>query len=39
MFNEVKKALPVDVAVCTAAVSDYKPEQKIKINLKKINMI
>ena len=30
MFNEVKKALPVDVAVCTAAVSDYKPEQKNK---------
>ena len=35
MFNEVKKALPVDVAVCTAAVSDYKPEQKNKNKLKK----
>ena len=35
MFNEVKKALPVDVAVCTAAVSDYKPEQKNKNKFKK----
>ena len=34
MFKEVKKALPVDIAVCAAAVSDYKPislnENKIK---------
>ena len=36
MFNEVKKSLPVDVAICSAAVSDFKPnitsKQKIKRN-------
>ena len=33
MFDAVKKNLPVDVAVCTAAVSDFKPSifQKNKI--------
>ena len=46
MFNEVRKSLPVDLAVCAAAVSDLKPvdksENKIKkddIKLKKINLI
>ncbi len=36
MFKEVKKSLPVDVAICSAAVSDFKPnitsKQKIKRN-------
>ena len=35
MFKEVKKALPVDVAVCAAAVSDYKPLRKSKEKIKK----
>ena len=35
MFNEVKKSLPVDVAVCTAAVSDFKPVTKNKNKIKK----
>ena len=35
MMNEVKKSLPVDIAVCAAAVSDFKPINKIKIKLKK----
>ncbi len=35
MFKEVKKALPVDVAVCAAAVSDYKPLKKSKEKIKK----
>ena len=43
MFKAVKKNLPVDVAVCTAAVSDYKPsvfqKNKIKKNNKKENLI
>ena len=44
MLNEVKKTLPVDLAVCTAAVTDVKPiernKNKIKknsLNLKSIN--
>ena len=38
MFNAVKKCLPVDVAICTAAVSDFKPSafQKNKIKKKKM---
>ena len=38
MFTAVKKSLPVDVAVCTAAVSDFKPStfQKNKIKKNKI---
>ena len=28
MLNEVKKTLPVDLAVCTAAVADFKPAEK-----------
>tara|TARA_A100001011_G_scaffold179234_1_gene187998 strand:+ start:12566 stop:13792 length:1227 start_codon:yes stop_codon:yes gene_type:complete len=37
MFSAVKKNLPVDVAVCTAAVSDFKPSifQKNKIKKNK----
>ncbi len=35
MFDEVKKTLPVDVAVCAAAVSDYKPIHKNKNKIKK----
>ena len=32
---EVKKSLPVDIAVCTAAVSDFKPIKISKNKLKK----
>ena len=46
MFNEVKKTLPVDLAVCAAAVTDMKPikrnKEKIKkssLDLKSINVI
>ena len=46
MLKEVKNLLPVDLAVCVAAVTDFKPTQKslnkIKkenINFKKINFI
>ena len=34
-MNEVKKSLPVDIAVCAAAVSDFKPTSKNKNKLKK----
>ena len=37
MFAEVKKSLPVDVAICAAAVSDFKPLKKNKNKLKKEN--
>jgi len=46
MLDEVKKSLPVDIAVCTAAVTDLKPaEKKInkikkdKLDFKSINFI
>ena len=46
MLKEVKKTLPVDLAVCTAAVTDFKPAEKSKnkikkdkLNLKAINFI
>ncbi len=43
MFEEVKKTLPVDIAVCAAAVSDFKPSKinknKLKKNLKNFNYI
>ncbi len=43
MINEVKKSLPVDIAVCAAAVSDftpvYKSSSKIKKNSSNINNI
>ena len=35
MLNEVKKSLPVDLAVCAAAVSDFKPAEKNKNKIKK----
>ena len=35
MFNEVKKTLPVDIAVCAAAVTDVKPTQRNKNKIKK----
>ena len=35
MFDEVKKCLPVDVAVCAAAVSDFKPSRKSNNKIKK----
>ena len=37
MMNEVKKSLPVDIAVCVAAVSDFKPINKSKNKIKKSN--
>tara|TARA_B100000700_G_scaffold305785_1_gene380205 strand:- start:1364 stop:2569 length:1206 start_codon:yes stop_codon:yes gene_type:complete len=41
MYEETKKALPVDIAVCAAAVTDFKPEiyenQKIKKNKLKLS--
>ena len=39
MFREVKKSLPVDVAICAAAVSDFKPIKKSKQKLKKSRQI
>ena len=35
MMGEVKKSLPVDIAVCAAAVSDFKPINKSKNKIKK----
>jgi len=35
MLKEVKKTLPVDLAVCTAAVTDLKPVEKSKNKIKK----
>ena len=35
MFRAVKKSLPVDVVVCTAAVSDFKPSTFRKNKIKK----
>ena len=35
MLNEVKKTLPVDLAVCAAAVADFKPAEKNKNKIKK----
>ncbi len=35
MLREVKKSLPVDLAVCTAAVADIKPAEKSKNKIKK----
>ena len=35
MFNEVKKTLPVDLAVCAAAVTDVKPTEINKDKIKK----
>jgi len=38
MLNEVKKTLPVDLAVCAAAVTDFKPIEKKKNKIKKEKM-
>ena len=38
MLNEVKKSLPVDLAVCAAAVADFKPVKKNKNKIKKDHM-
>jgi phosphopantothenoylcysteine decarboxylase / phosphopantothenate---cysteine ligase len=38
MLNEVKKSLPVDLAVCVAAVADFKPAKKDKNKMKKESM-
>ena len=38
MFETVKKSLPVDIAVCAAAVTDFKPVYKSKSKLKKDNL-
>jgi len=38
MLNEVKKSLPVDLAICAAAVSDFKPAKKNKNKIKKEDM-
>ena len=35
MMTEVKNSLPVDIAVCAAAVSDFKPITKSKKKIKK----
>ena len=35
MLNEVKKSIPVDIAICAAAVSDFKPTVKKKSKIKK----
>ena len=35
MMGEVKKSLPVDIAICAAAVSDFKPISKSKNKIKK----
>ena len=35
MFEKVKKLLPVDIAICSAAVSDMRPSFKKKTKLKK----
>ena len=38
MFDAVKKCLPVDIAICTAAVADFRPIKKSKIKIKKDNI-
>jgi phosphopantothenoylcysteine decarboxylase/phosphopantothenate--cysteine ligase len=38
MLKEVKKSLPVDLAVCAAAVTDFKPTEKNKNKIKKENI-
>ena len=35
MLSAVKRSLPVDIAVCTAAVSDFKPLSVKKNKIKK----
>jgi len=38
MFDQVKKSLPVDIAVCSAAVSDFKVKEISKKKIKKNNL-
>ena len=38
MFEEVRKCLPVDIAVCAAAVTDFKPVYISNSKLKKYNL-
>ncbi len=38
MFEVVKKCLPVDIAICAAAVADFKPTKRSKIKIKKDNI-
>ena len=38
MYLETKKALPVDIAVCTAAITDFKPEKYETKKIKKDNL-
>ena len=35
MLDKVKKTLPVDLAICAAAVSDFKPKEKSRTKIKK----
>jgi len=37
MYMETKKALPVDIAVCAAAITDFKPEKYETKKIKKDN--
>merc|ERR1712096_397646 len=38
MYVETKNALPVDIAVCTAAITDFKPERYETKKIKKDNL-
>ena len=38
MYAETKKALPVDIAVCTAAITDFRPEKYETKKIKKDNL-
>jgi len=38
MYEETKKALPVDIAVCAAAITDFKPEKYENVKIKKNNL-
>jgi len=38
MYLETKKILPVDIAVCTAAITDFKPKKYEKEKIKKNNL-
>ncbi len=38
MFNEVKKSLPVDIAVFAAAITDFKPLKKSRNKIKKSSL-
>tara|TARA_Y100000590_G_scaffold426570_1_gene535811 strand:+ start:418 stop:1623 length:1206 start_codon:yes stop_codon:yes gene_type:complete len=38
MYLETKKKLPVDIAVCTAAITDFKPEKYENEKIKKNNL-